>query len=280
MVTITKIKIQEEARKLQSDKVSYTQALEIVAKKYGFKSYAALKAVVLDKTNINPFNIEIDYNWFEFLVQKGIMDKRKKNDITSLCISEIRPLYEYEVKKDHLLKGHYNWFIMNPKSYYEKVMNSMLIFYANMTAPFENNLREKVNSDLNLFYDDEIQDFIDEYKNQERVRFRIINNDIPFVEFNFKKKETTLYIKSLMGESVSFYKNLFSKKKIDLIFKFYHIKAFPFYNISKIVLIPYMFADEGIEITKKGSKNVSFKEGYFNMWYIKIVYSFTNYRLL
>jgi len=263
---LTKIKIQNEAKKLQSKEVSYTQALELVAKKYGFKSYAALKAVVLDKNFANPFDIKFDLEWLENLIEKGIFKKEDKNDITALCVSNIKPQYEYEMRKVNLLKQHYNWFIKNPKTYAEKILNSMLIFYSNMTAPFENYLREKVNSDFwNLYYKDEINDFISDYKNRERVRFRFASgmHKIPFVEFNFKKQETTLYIKG--RGNIDFYKKILTEKKVDVVMEFIHIKAFPFYNVSKIVLIPYLFCDEGTEITKKGVKKVSFEEGYFNM---------------
>lgn len=266
MVTKTKKEIQAEAKKLQSNKISYMQALELIAKKYGFKSYAALKVVVFDTNNINPFGIEFDYEWLDSLIEKGIINQSLRNDITILCVSAQMPEYEYEIKKEHLLRGFYDWFILKPKTYEEKILNSLLIFYSNVKGYYESILREKVNSDFwNNYYKEDVNDFISNYKGRKRVRFRIIENEIPFIEFNFKKKETTLYIKEKGKEKVKIYQRLFSKQKIDLILKFHHIKAFPFYNVSKIVLIPYMFATEGIEITKRGIKDVSFRDRYFNM---------------
>lgn len=269
METITKIQIQEAAKKLQNDKVSYTQALELVAKKYGFKTYMALKAVVFDKNihNINPFNIEFDQEWLDSLIKKGIFNEKDRNDITTLCVSSIKPVYEYEINKIRHLKQHYNWFVKNPKSYAEKILNSLLIFNSNMNAPKEIWLREIVVNDFDLYYSDDVKVFTSHYQDYQRVRFRVTSEiyKIPFVEFNFKNKETTLYIKESDKNQIKFYEDMFSSYKNDFIINFSHIEAFPFYNVSKIVLIPYLFCKEGIEITKKGVKNINFDERHFNL---------------
>ena len=267
--------IKEQAKAYQKIHVGigYNQSLDAVAKTYGFVTYQAFK-VLLDKNNKNPFNIEFNKEWLSYLLSKGIINQKNKDDISVLAWSKrldtgwIQSEYNFSTPFMDLKKTEKDF------SFIEKVAQSITMLGQGtegwMTGRGSSyGHRDYVTStfDYEMLYGtkyliESINDLV-KYKGKIRYNHHVFDsNSVFFVEFNFEKEETILYMKSCDG-NLDYYKNLFYSNKQDFVLPFV-FESFPFYNVSKIILFAYG-RKEGVEISKTGTKNLEFSDDYFSM---------------
>ena len=291
MCTRTQKQIKEEAGVLATNEsISKGLALEKVAKKYGYKNYNVLSAIFkkqkyievdahVEPINPNVLGVEFDNELLDRILEKGVFSKDARNDISVLSWSKI---LRYD--NDNNFAGNFNTPFIEEKysdrelSFKEKVAQTISMLGHgtegwNTRRGSSYDHRDYVTSDFDgsmLYSSEGITQLIDAYfrKNKARIRVNASRGDkeVFFCEFDFEKEETTLYIKSY-GNEVELFQSFFKKCRNDLILPFVFL-AFPFYNVSKIVLWRN-FENRSIEITKKGTKNITVMEEYFRMWYNK-----------